>query len=105
MPSCHPLLSLVLARPAQLSHISARAGQLFILHTIRRYGALLFAGVMTTRQFLSILVSSAVFGNPLSAGQWCGSLPLTALHQPAQADTQNPISPGWDNTCVRRPKQ
>ena len=54
------------------------AGQLFIVHTIRRFGALLLAGVMTTRQFLSILVSSAVFGNPLSTGQWCGSAPLTA---------------------------
>ena len=54
------------------------AGQLFIVHTIQRFGALLFAGVMTTRQFLSILVSSAVFGNPLSPGQWCGP----ASHSP-----------------------
>ena len=45
-------------------------GQLFILHTIRCFGALLFAAVMTTRQFLSILVSSFLFGNPLSVGQW-----------------------------------
>jgi adenosine 3'-phospho 5'-phosphosulfate transporter B2 len=54
----------------------ARAGQFFIVHTIRHFGALVFAAVMTTRQFLSILVSSLVFGNPLSAGQWCAaSLP------------------------------
>ena len=46
------------------------AGQLFILQTIRCFGALLFAAVMTTRQFLSILVSSFLFGNPLSVGQW-----------------------------------
>ncbi len=45
-------------------------GQLFILHTIKTFGALIFAAVMTTRQFLSILVSSFLFGNPLSEGQW-----------------------------------
>lgn len=49
------------------------AGQLFILHTIKEFGALLFAAVMTTRQFLSILVSSVLFANPLSLGQWCDS--------------------------------
>ena len=43
------------------------------MHTIRQFGALVFAAVMTTRQFLSILVSSIVFGNPLSPGQWCAS--------------------------------
>ena len=47
------------------------AGQLFIVHTIRTFGALLFATVMTTRQFLSILVSCVLFAHPLSAGQWC----------------------------------
>ena len=46
------------------------AGQLFILHTIKTFGALIFAAVMTTRQFLSILVSSILFNNRLSEGQW-----------------------------------
>ncbi len=49
---------------------TGRAGQLFIMHTIRAYGALLFATVMNTRQFLSILLSCALFGHPLSHGQW-----------------------------------
>lgn len=35
----------------------------------------MFAAVMTTRQFLSILVSSFLFGNPLSEGQWYGLRP------------------------------
>jgi hypothetical protein len=48
----------------------AWTGQLFILLTIKEFGALLFAAVMTTRQFLSILVSSMLFANPLSRGQW-----------------------------------
>ncbi len=54
----------------QLSH-AARAGQLFIVHTIKSYGALLFATVMTTRQFLSILLSCILYRHPLTAGQWC----------------------------------
>ena len=49
------------------------AGQLFILHTIKTFGALMFAAVMTTRQFLSILVSSILFNNKLSEGQWWAS--------------------------------
>lgn len=53
-----------------LKRVSAVAGQLFILHTIKTFGALIFAAVMTTRQFLSILVSSVLFNNRLSEGQW-----------------------------------
>jgi solute carrier family 35 (adenosine 3'-phospho 5'-phosphosulfate transporter), member B2 len=48
----------------------ACAGQLFITHTIRSYGALLFATVMTTRQFLSVLLSCLLFRHPLAPGQW-----------------------------------
>ncbi|EIE27556.1 DMT family transporter: UDP-galactose/UDP-glucose [Coccomyxa subellipsoidea C-169] len=75
-----PALAFIARHPEALSSIfvlslSATVGQLFILHTIKKFGALLFAAVMTTRQFLSILVSSAVFGNPLSTGQWCDSSP------------------------------
>jgi hypothetical protein len=46
------------------------AGQLIIVHTIRTFGAIVFATVMTTRQFVSILLSSIVFNHPLSPGQW-----------------------------------
>ena len=49
------------------------AGQLFIVHTIKSYGALLFATVMTTRQFLSILLSCILYRHPLTAGQWCAA--------------------------------
>lgn len=54
--------------------LSATLGQLFISHTIKTYGALLFATVMTTRQFLSILASSIIFAHPLSSGQWVGTV-------------------------------
>lgn len=50
--------------------LAATIGQLFISYTIRCYGALLFATVMTTRQFLSILLSCFIYLHPLSRGQW-----------------------------------
>jgi len=50
--------------------VSAGAAQLFISFTIKKHGALAFATIMTTRQFFSILVSCAVFLNPLTGGQW-----------------------------------
>ena len=44
----------------------ATLAQLFISHTIRTFGALLFATVMTTREFTSILLSCVLFLQPLS---------------------------------------
>lgn len=54
--------------------LAATVGQLFIYHTIKSFGALLFATVMTTRQFLSILLSCIIFIHPLSLGQWAGTV-------------------------------
>ena len=53
------------------NHMPVCAGQLFIIHTIKAFGALTFATVMTTRQFVSILLSCALFAHPLTLGQWC----------------------------------
>ena len=72
MPACalmilpSPLvqaLSSILALSA-----AATVGQLFISHTIRTFGALVFATVMTTRQFISILLSCILFAHPLAPG-------------------------------------
>ena len=52
---------------------SVTIGQFFISYTIKNYGALIFATIMTTRQFLSILLSCVLFFHPLSAGQWLGT--------------------------------
>jgi len=52
---------------------AASLGSLVISHTIKTFGALVFATIMTTRQFLSILLSSFIFGSPLSGGQWLGT--------------------------------
>tara|TARA_B110000305_G_scaffold208682_1_gene241107 strand:+ start:369 stop:1610 length:1242 start_codon:yes stop_codon:yes gene_type:complete len=49
-------------------------GQLCILFTIKEFGALLFATIMTTRQFLSILLSCILFMHPLTWQQWIGTI-------------------------------
>lgn len=45
-------------------------GQVLIMHTIRCFGALAFATIMTSRQFVSVLASCLIFAHPLSLGQW-----------------------------------
>ncbi|XP_019706564.1 UDP-galactose/UDP-glucose transporter 5 isoform X3 [Elaeis guineensis] len=51
----------------------ATASQFFISYTIRTFGALTFATIMTTRQLVSILLSCAWFSHPLSWIQWIGA--------------------------------
>ena len=57
---------------------ASTCGQLCILYTIREFGALLFATIMTTRQFLSILLSCIIFMHPLTALQWLGTVMVFA---------------------------
>ncbi|KAI5584677.1 hypothetical protein BDE02_06G097500 [Populus trichocarpa] len=45
-------------------------GQNFIFLTISRFGSLANTTITTTRKFVSIVVSSVLSGNPLSAKQW-----------------------------------
>ncbi|GAB2274308.1 UDP-galactose/UDP-glucose transporter 5B [Dionaea muscipula] len=52
----------------------ATAGQFFISYTIRTFGALTFATIMTTRQLVSILLSCLWFTHPLSSAQWLGAV-------------------------------
>ena len=71
-------LEFIARHPAVLKDImvlslSAMFGQLCILYTIREFGALLFATIMTTRQLLSILLSCVLFLHPLTAQQWFGT--------------------------------
>lgn len=61
-----------------LLSICATLGQLIILYTIREFGALLFATIMTTRQFLSILLSCLIFIHPLSLTQWAATVVIFA---------------------------
>ncbi|KAH1159139.1 hypothetical protein AAZX31_11G139600 [Glycine max] len=52
----------------------ATASQFFISYTIRTFGALTFATIMTTRQLVSILLSCVWFAHPLSWQQWIGAV-------------------------------
>nr|XP_043610300.1 UDP-galactose/UDP-glucose transporter 5-like [Erigeron canadensis] len=52
----------------------ATASQFFISYTIRTFGALTFATIMTTRQLVSILLSCVWFGHPLSVEQCVGAI-------------------------------
>ncbi|XP_039037625.1 UDP-galactose/UDP-glucose transporter 5B-like [Hibiscus syriacus] len=52
----------------------ATTSQFFISYTIRNFGALAFAAIMTTRQLVSILLSCMWFGHPLSWEQWIGAV-------------------------------
>ncbi|KFK33968.1 hypothetical protein AALP_AA5G085100 [Arabis alpina] len=52
----------------------ATASQFFISYTIRTFGALTFAAIMTTRQLLSIMLSCIWFSHPLSWEQCIGSV-------------------------------
>ncbi|KAB5520283.1 hypothetical protein DKX38_024602 [Salix brachista] len=52
----------------------ATASQFFISYTIRTFGALSFAAVMTTRQLVSIVLSCVWFAHPLSWEQWIGAV-------------------------------
>ncbi|GMH07425.1 hypothetical protein Nepgr_009265 [Nepenthes gracilis] len=52
----------------------ATASQFFISYTIRTFGALTFATIMTTRQLVSILLSCLWFAHPLSSAQWVGAV-------------------------------
>ncbi len=70
-------LAFIAAHPAAGAHVAALSlaaagASLLINDTIRRFGALAFAGIMTSRQLLSVLASAAMFRQPLSAGQLGG---------------------------------
>merc|ERR1711879_768725 len=53
--------------------LCATMGQLSIYYTIKNFGALFFATVMTTRQVVSIFLSCMIFFHPLSLGQGVGA--------------------------------
>lgn len=72
-------LQFIVDYPAIFSDIttlsaSAVAAQFAISLTIRMFGALLYAGIMTTRQFCSVLASDLIFKHGLSFMQWFGAL-------------------------------
>jgi hypothetical protein len=47
--------------------------QVCISTVLQRHGALALAFMLTTRQFVSVLLSTLFFGHALSLIQWCAS--------------------------------
>lgn len=71
----YPAVLFVLRHPSAMYLILLQSTvsttvQLFIVFTIKQYGALNFALIMTVRQFLSIVISCLVFQHDLSLAQW-----------------------------------
>lgn len=53
---------------------SAVSGQFAITYTIKEFGALLYATIMTIRQFLSVFVSNLIFRHGMTGMQWLGAV-------------------------------
>lgn len=93
-----PALGFVSRHPSCIGDIlllstTAVASQFIIAFTIKSYGALVFAAIMTTRQFVSILVSNVIFGHPMSGGQWVGlAVVFGTLYAKIQREFPHPAS-------------
>ena len=57
-----------------ITAITSTTGQMAIFYTIKRFGPVVFTIIMTTRQMLSIVLSTIVFGHSISAGSVLGAL-------------------------------
>lgn len=57
---------------------SAVSGQFAITYTIKEFGALLYATIMTIRQFLSVFVSNLIFRHGMTSLQWLGAVVVFA---------------------------
>lgn len=55
-----------------LMSLMSSIGQMFVYHTIKRFGSVIFAVIMTLRQFLSIFLSYSVYKHHISIGSTVG---------------------------------
>lgn len=60
-------------RDMSLLSVSAVSGQFAITYTIKEFGALLYATIMTIRQFLSVFMSNIIFLHGMNLKQWFGA--------------------------------
>ncbi|GLU11658.1 hypothetical protein SLE2022_283910 [Rubroshorea leprosula] len=80
----------------------ATASQFFISYTIRTFGALTFAAIMTTRQLVSIMLSCVWFSHPLSWEQWIGAvIVFGSLYMKNFMKTATPRPPPSEQTQTR----
>eukprot|EP00183_Erythrolobus_madagascarensis_P005722 CAMPEP_0185846878 /NCGR_PEP_ID=MMETSP1354-20130828/2355_1 /TAXON_ID=708628 /ORGANISM="Erythrolobus madagascarensis, Strain CCMP3276" /LENGTH=340 /DNA_ID=CAMNT_0028547089 /DNA_START=111 /DNA_END=1133 /DNA_ORIENTATION=+ len=59
---------------AAVLSFSAVAGQFAITHTIKTFGALAYATIMTIRQLLSVLLSNILFSHNMTLAQWAATI-------------------------------
>lgn len=62
----------VLSHALHRLSLCAVFGVMIIYTTVKEFGALIFATIMTTRQLLNILLSCIIFLHPLTLMQWVG---------------------------------
>ncbi|EPS70730.1 hypothetical protein M569_04031, partial [Genlisea aurea] len=85
----------------------ATISQFFISYTIRNFGALVFATIMTTRQFVSILLSCVWFAHPLSFEQVIGAvIVFSSLYSKSflRSKAKPPISQPMGNGASSPPR-
>merc|ERR1719198_440020 len=56
-----------------ITAITSASGQLCIFYTIKEFGPIVFTIIMTTRQMISICISSVVFGHTISLKAFTGA--------------------------------
>lgn len=57
-----------------ITAVTSATGQYFIFYTIKEFGPIVFTVIMTTRQLLSMIISSILFHHPLTLLSYVGGL-------------------------------
>jgi len=57
-----------------LTAITSTTGQIAIFYTIKKFGPIVFTVIMTTRQMLSIVISTILFGHTLNYQSYIGAI-------------------------------
>ena len=74
--------------------------QYFVAYTIKTYGALNFATIMTARQFLSVIASCVIFRHSFTPGQWCVPCRSAALAACSPLPTKLPCAHAGTITTI-----
>ena len=56
-----------------ITAITSATGQFFIFYTIKEFGPIVFTVIMTTRQMLSMVISSVLFKHHMSLFSYLGA--------------------------------
>lgn len=95
--------SSVLLRDLMLMSIMSSVGQMLIYYTIKRFGSVVFSVIMTLRQFMSILLSCALYGHQLNFGSDIGLMLVFLVvsfqvwHKSRRSRGINKLTPASEN--------